>query len=372
MAQLTPTQALERSREWLAAEDGMSDAGDGTVTVDGNPPITLALTADDDRVVVGHAHEERGAGAGRADAVMAAIPDRGTMLHVGAAVEKTGVTFTFTNPVYLDGFSRQALLTAVHELIATVDRIGGVPAAETRVQSVIAPDPAPSPDPEALDATDTAEVDPLAAAWAPSHRVPGGGMRAWDDPDPSAQPSSRLEARVELEVAERRGEWARVVGVNGWTGWVDSRKLEAIGPAGSGGIELGNLTIRPLAAVGAGILVLAAFLPWVSGQGANLSAFDLALSSLWSDVAVGTPYLGWLVVGLAVLAAFLAVTPPRPAFSSLLGTLTVATGAVFAMQLYRGASDSGATLGQVFDLLGFAVFAMIAAGGVLLASARST
>lgn len=374
MAQLTPTQALEHAREWLAAEDGMSAADDGTITVDGNPPLSLALTTDDERVVIRHTHEERGAGAGRADAVMAAMPDRGTMLHVSAAVAKTGVTFTFTNPVYLDGFSRHALMTAIHELVAAIDRVGGATSVETRVQPAVVADvtPAPASAPVTPVETDTAEVDPVAAAWSPTHRVPAGGMRAWNDPDPAAQPASRLEARVELTVAERRGDWARVVGVNGWTGWVDARKLEAVRPTGTSGIELGNLSIRPLPAAGAVILLLAAFLPWVSGQGASLSAFDLALSSLWSDVAVGTPYLGWLILAFVAAAVFLAATAPRPGVSSLLGTLSVATGAVFAVQLYRGASDSGATIGQVFDLVGLAVWAMIAAGAVLLASARRT
>jgi hypothetical protein len=34
-----------------------------------------------------------------------------------------------------------------------------------------------------------------------------------------------LGGRLELVVVERAGDWARVVAVNGWSGWVDGRRL---------------------------------------------------------------------------------------------------------------------------------------------------
>ena len=34
-----------------------------------------------------------------------------------------------------------------------------------------------------------------------------------------------LSAGLDVTVAERAGDWARVVAVNGWTGWVDARRL---------------------------------------------------------------------------------------------------------------------------------------------------
>lgn len=66
---------------------------------------------------------------------------------------------------------------------------------------------------------------PAAPAWSPTHRVPDEGMAAWAAPDPSLPPLVTLGGRLELVVAERAGDWARVTAVNGWTGWVDGRRL---------------------------------------------------------------------------------------------------------------------------------------------------
>jgi len=62
-------------------------------------------------------------------------------------------------------------------------------------------------------------------AWAPTHVVPGGGIEAWDAPDPARPPVARLSERVELIALARAGAWAQVRGGNGWTGWVDGRLL---------------------------------------------------------------------------------------------------------------------------------------------------
>ena len=61
--------------------------------------------------------------------------------------------------------------------------------------------------------------------WAPSHVVPAGGLPAWDAPEPARQPVAILSERVELVVLSRAGAWAQVRGVNGWTGWVDGRRI---------------------------------------------------------------------------------------------------------------------------------------------------
>ena len=61
--------------------------------------------------------------------------------------------------------------------------------------------------------------------WAPSHVVPAGGLPAWDAPEPARQPVAILSERVELVLLSRAGAWAQVRGVNGWTGWVDGRRI---------------------------------------------------------------------------------------------------------------------------------------------------
>ena len=54
-------------------------------------------------------------------------------------------------------------------------------------------------------------------------------MDAWATPDPTVGASSELEAKVEVQVVEVAGEWAKVRGENGWEGWVDGRLLEQLG-----------------------------------------------------------------------------------------------------------------------------------------------
>lgn len=66
---------------------------------------------------------------------------------------------------------------------------------------------------------------PAGPAWAPSHVVPPGGMPAWTRPDPSEPPVATLDPGLPLQVVETLGEWARIVASNGWSAWVDARRL---------------------------------------------------------------------------------------------------------------------------------------------------
>ena len=356
----------------------MTVEDDGSIVVEGAEPLDISIAADEERLLITHVREEPGGGAGRADAVVAGVPDRGTQLDVGASVSKSGVSFTFSRPVYLDGLTRQAFVTALNELVSAVDSVAAGPAAPTSVQ---APVVAQEEQTEASEPqTDTAEVQTAPGAWDPTHRVPSGGLRAWEEPDPSAQPITRLEPRVELQVAERRGDWARVVGSNGWTGWVDARKLEGMGAAspspasgsGSGStIDIAGFSVRPLPLAGAAGLVIASFLPWVDVAGTSSNSFDLALSFLWDYTAAGSPYLGWLVLALAAFALYTAAAPTvSQGLKTLPGVLSIAVAAGFVLQMYRGISDGGGTIGDVFDFVGIGAWVTLAAGVSLLAAAR--
>jgi RsiW-degrading membrane proteinase PrsW (M82 family) len=61
-------------------------------------------------------------------------------------------------------------------------------------------------------------------AFAPTHHAPAEGLAAWASPDP-AGPSTPLAGGLPLEIAEAVGDWAQVRASNGWTGWVDGRRL---------------------------------------------------------------------------------------------------------------------------------------------------
>jgi len=61
--------------------------------------------------------------------------------------------------------------------------------------------------------------------WKPTHVVNGRGLPAWDEPDPSKPVATQLTPWLELQVIGEVGDWAHVMAVTGWTGWVDSRQL---------------------------------------------------------------------------------------------------------------------------------------------------
>ena len=64
------------------------------------------------------------------------------------------------------------------------------------------------------------------AAFRPTHTVAAGGQPTWTSP--GGDPGPALDAGLEVQVAERSDDWARVVAANGWTGWVDSRQLQPL------------------------------------------------------------------------------------------------------------------------------------------------
>lgn len=79
---------------------------------------------------------------------------------------------------------------------------------------------------------------------------------------------------------------------------------------------------------------------------------------------------------MAVIALALAVMKnPNPLLLRLMGILAVAiTGAflfqMYRFQMYRGISDSGGTLGDVFEFLGIAPWVSLGAGVVLIAGSK--
>ena len=368
-------ETIEIITDWLGSESGFAIDDAGGIVIEGDPPLELQLTADDQRVVITLVTTEVGAGAGRADAIISTFPDRGTTLHATAAVDRSGVTVTVTNHVYVDGLSRQSFMTALNELVAAIDTIGDP--TETKVHEPVTPEDTETAEPETAPAQQaTAVTAPQpAGGWAPTHRVPQAGMRAWADPDPSQQPITRLAARVELVIAEKRGDWARVVGSNNWTGWVDARQIQPIGAAAattaageSASISLGGIDLRPLPFVGAAAILLSAFLPWWSTGGARtFTSLDVPLSFLWDFNSSGSPYLGWLIIALAVVALVLAVVKkPTRLLMALVGTVAVAATGAFLIQTHRSIPAAS----DIFDFLGIAPWISLGASVLIIAGAK--
>jgi hypothetical protein len=63
-------------------------------------------------------------------------------------------------------------------------------------------------------------------AWIATHCAPADGLDTWPSPDANGPKGPRLDPRLDVEVDERRGDWAHVVCANGWSAWVDGRRLE--------------------------------------------------------------------------------------------------------------------------------------------------
>ena len=100
----------------------------------------------------------------------------------------------------------------------------------TQPAPVVWGQPAPQPVAQSQAAQPAAAPAPVLTpapppVWAPTHLAPDEGLPAWATPDPSQAPIVSLAGRLELVIAERAGDWARVTAVNGWTGWVDARRL---------------------------------------------------------------------------------------------------------------------------------------------------
>ncbi|WP_435857603.1 hypothetical protein [Streptomyces olindensis] len=63
--------------------------------------------------------------------------------------------------------------------------------------------------------------------FRPTHVVPQHGMPAWEEPDP-ARPTVDLDPLLPVQLLERQGDWGHVLCFNGWSAWVDGRRLVAV------------------------------------------------------------------------------------------------------------------------------------------------
>jgi protease PrsW len=66
-----------------------------------------------------------------------------------------------------------------------------------------------------------------AAPYSATHRVPPEGFPAWPTPDPAGT-STPLVGNLDVQLIQRIGDWAQVRASNGWSGWVDARRLVVI------------------------------------------------------------------------------------------------------------------------------------------------
>jgi SH3-like domain-containing protein len=483
---------LSRIAAWCAADPRLTFIEEGpAVEVAGEPPLRLELGVGEEEVLLSHHLELTGAGEETAAEARSLVNKRGSLMRGTAQAEGGRLGVSVEYPIYLDGLNRQNFLLATQELAGAADGLAalGVPAEAAEAEEEMAeaePAAEPQAEPEVV-AEETAAAASVAAvadtiemaapqqpaAFSPTHEVPAGGMSAWPRPDPSLTATARLEARVQLRVDETRGAWARVTGSNGWTGWVDARRLASLGgaaaapvaaavtgptpavtgptpvvtapmaavwqatsqvpagglpawatpdpaqapvaqlaervqlrvdetrgawarvtgsngwtgwvdgrrltglgagatPSGAGGLALGGLKIRPLPLLGGIALIVATFLNWLQLGSSN--GFNVGLPFLWGGWEHGgdAPDLGIFTLIIGIGAVLLAVLP-RTSLPALrvLGLIAVVIAVVFAVQVMLWAGDVGGGAGDAFtDGMSYAPYVALAGGILMLLTRR--
>lgn len=470
---------LGRIAGWCLADPKLTFVEEGpAVEVAGEPPLRLNLGVTAEEVLLSHRLSLAGAGEGALAQALALVNKRGSLLRGTVEAEAGTLAVDIEYPIYLDGLTRQNFLLATQEVAAAADAVSGLgtaTAAAPEPKVVVEPAafaaPAPmvadtiempasfppatagfapthevpaggmsawaAPDPNLqpvarLEARVQLRVDERRGAWArvtgsngwsgwvddrrllpmggapavmpaavpapaytpapaftapipvmaaqpavfaPSHQVPAGGMQAWATPDPAAAPAAELAARVQLRIDETRGAWARVTGSNGWTGWVDARRLLPLGAGGGGGtIAMGKLALRPLPLVGAIALIVATFLSWMKALEAfatgSVNGWDLGLPILWTISNPGDqPRIGLilLIVGIIALGAALIPKAGR-ALAAITGLLGLVIGGLYVIQVIRywGQDPINASAGDTLShAVGIGPWIALA-GGVLL------
>ncbi len=364
---------------WCAEEPDL-ELAEGTIEVAGDPPLRIDLTVDEDRILVSHAHHGEGASEGFADAARRLLTRRGSMVRGTVDSADGAVTTTIEYPIFREGINRQTFLLAVRDVAGTVDALNEAMVATPAPEAEPEPAEAAEEQVPQVESTEELPAPPTDAGadqpWAPTHAVPAEGMNAWAEPDPSQSPTAALQPRVELRVDEMRGAWAHVTGSNGWTGWVDGRRLLELdggggavaagstpASAGFGVVQAGGLSIRLLPLLGGIALLLSALLPWESfGQGFDVKPFDLPLAVLWGEGSPSQPELGLALVIIGVAAIGLGFLPKVPRRAIVVaGLLGAACAVLFFIQLGRAADWK---IGDMFDILA-AGFWIAFVGGVL-------
>ncbi len=119
--------------------------------------------------------------------------------------------------------------------------------------------------------------------------------------------------------------------------------------------------LHPLALIGGGLLVVATFLPWITGGGISVDALDVPIESLWSLSAGDGPIkVGFLTLLLGGAGAGLSLLPRTAWIRRLCGSIGAAVVLAFAVQLFRSIDQAGGSGGDLFSAIGIGVYVALA------------
>jgi hypothetical protein len=204
--------------------------------------------------------------------------------------------------------------------------------------------------------------------FVPGYAAPASGLAAWVQPEAASPPTAHIDARVELQLVERYGDWAHIECSNGWRAWVDSRLLapvtlataaqprsrSALNPAIT---TVGRYTITLADLIPAVGVVLGALLPWLRGGVGRSNAFNVPLAFL---VNTSTHKTHLTLGALLALAALIAAAAPSRVLRLAAYAAALAGLVGYLLQLNRLLHQAQSGLG-IGSVLGIGVYVGIAA-----------
>ena len=128
--------------------------------------------------------------------------------------------------------------------------------------------------------------------------------------------------------------------------------------------------MKPLAFGGGVAIVIGTFLPWVSAGGASTNALDIPVQFLFSlNASDGPIKVGFVTLGIGIAAAVLSFLPKTAWARRLCGSIGVAVGAAFMLQLFRTIDQAGGSFGDLFSTIGLGAYLALA-GAISLQISR--
>jgi hypothetical protein len=248
-------------------------------------------------------------------------------------------------------------------------------------------------------------------AYEPTHDVPASGLPAFADPDVTPGPAAQLVPGLDVQLLERREDWAYIECSNGWKAWVNGTLLvaraapEPVAPAApapvapsppppqpeptpapapvapaapspawgtpaaaapaaasTGGIAFGPGQI--VALVGAALVLVSGWLNWADIEGGDFTAsaykFPAAfLKDNMVDVPGAGLNLGILLLLIVAVCVVGALVQKVRWLAVVGGVLALLVGVVFLYQIRELADE--VNLGM-FDLAGYAPLLTIVGG----------
>jgi len=202
--------------------------------------------------------------------------------------------------------------------------------------------------------------------------IPPTGLDGWDEPDGNRAPVARLDPGLPVEVVGESGGWTRVRFSNGWECWVDGRQLVPSGAAparaAAGRSTAAGAFTPPWVLIGgAALAIVGGLLPWLTGGGDSISAWDIDFFGLIKNDDTDTGVKTGLVLLVTALAALPLLTRKvLPLGVNLaLGGLATVIG-LLGLRVYLDVPE-----GVPIDL-GIGLILTIVGGLVMIAGALAT